>query len=60
MTSPWVGNGLAGGWGIFWNELLEGARPGPARRVAAGATSVARCLTARTAVSHWFDSTYGT
>ena len=25
LTAPMVGRALAGGWGIFWNELLDGA-----------------------------------
>ena len=28
LTAPVVGRALAGGWGIFWNELLDGAAPG--------------------------------
>jgi hypothetical protein len=59
VTSPLVGRGLAGGWGVFWNELLQGAAPGTARRVAAGATVAGRALTARTEVTRWFDATYG-
>ena len=31
LTTPVVGRALAGGWGIFWNELLDGAAPGAAR-----------------------------
>jgi geranylgeranyl reductase family protein len=29
---------VAGGWAVFWNELLDGAPPGPHRTVAAAAT----------------------
>ena len=35
MTAPGVGSALADGWGIFWNELLDGAAPGRPRTVAA-------------------------
>ncbi len=55
LTSPVVGPTVAGGWGIFWNELLDGAAPGPARRVAAIATALGQAATARTDVARWFD-----
>ena len=54
LTTPVVGRALAGGWGIFWNELLDGAAPGAARRVAAVSTQVGRAVTAGTGVSRWF------
>ncbi len=54
LTTPVVGRALAGGWGIFWNELLDGAAPGAARRVAAMSTQVGRAVTAGTGVSRWF------
>ncbi len=59
LTAPVVGRTLAGGWGIFWNELLEGAAPGGARTVARASTRLGRAVTARTRVARWFDSTYG-
>ncbi|MGH9081263.1 MAG: NAD(P)/FAD-dependent oxidoreductase [Acidimicrobiales bacterium] len=59
LTAPLLGAALAGGWGIFWNELLEGAAPGPARHLAAAATTVGRAATARTDVSRWFTRCYG-
>jgi len=58
LTAPVLGDALAGGWGIFWNELLDGAAPGGARRVAAAATWLARAITSRTEVSRWFMSAY--
>lgn len=45
LTSRAVGPTIAGGWSIFWNDLLDGARPGRPRRVAAAATSVGRAAT---------------
>ena len=54
-----VGRAVAGGWGIFWNELLEGAAPGGARSVAAASTRLGSAVTSRTRVARWFDSTYG-
>jgi 2-polyprenyl-6-methoxyphenol hydroxylase-like FAD-dependent oxidoreductase len=59
LTAPGLGRALAGGWGIFWNELLEGAAPGGARTVARASTRLGAAVTARTRVSRWFDSTYG-
>jgi len=58
LTAPVLGSALAGGWGIFWNELLDGAAPGSARRVATASTWFGRAVTAQTEVSHWFSSTF--
>ena len=58
LTAPVLGSALAGGWGIFWNELLDGAAPGSARRVATASTWFGRAVTARTEVSRWFTSTF--
>jgi menaquinone-9 beta-reductase len=59
LTAPGLGRAIAGGWGIFWNELLEGAAPGGARGVAAASMRLGGAATARTRVARWFDSTYG-
>ena len=59
LTAPVLGSALAGGWGIFWNELLDGAAPGGARRVATASTWFGRAVTARAEVSAWFSSTFG-
>jgi geranylgeranyl reductase family protein len=58
LTAPVLGRALAGGWGIFWNELLDGAAPGGARRVATASTWFGRAVTARTDVSRWFSATF--
>jgi menaquinone-9 beta-reductase len=58
LTAPGLGRALAGGWGIFWNELLDGASPGGARRVATASTWFGRAVTARTDVSRWFTTTF--
>ena len=58
ITAPGLGRAVAGGWGIFWNELLEGAAPGSARRVASASTAFGRLVTAGSAVSRWFDTAY--
>ncbi len=54
LTAPFIGRALAGGWGIFWNELLDGAAPGGPRNVAAASMVLGRALTAGTGVSRWF------
>ena len=58
VTSPVVGPRLAGGWGLFWNELLQGAAPGPPRTIATATTALARAVTAPTGVSRWFATAY--
>jgi geranylgeranyl reductase family protein len=58
LTAPLLGGALAGGWGIFWNELLDGAPSGGARRVATASTWLGRAVTARTDVSRWFSATF--
>ena len=45
---------MAGGWAVFWNELLDGAPPGRHRRIAAVATRVGALLTASTGTARWF------
>ncbi len=59
LTAPVLGNWLAGGWGIFWNELLDGAAPGHAQRVATASTWFGRAVTARTDVSRRITATFG-
>jgi menaquinone-9 beta-reductase len=50
---------VAGGWAVFWNELLDGAPPGRHRSVAAAITSLGRTLTDRTEAARWFDQVLG-
>jgi geranylgeranyl reductase family protein len=58
LTAPVLGNAIAGGWGIFWNELLDGATAGGARRVATASTWLGRAVTRRTDVDRWFSATF--
>jgi menaquinone-9 beta-reductase len=53
LTSPGVGRSLAGGWSIMWNNLLDGARPTVATRMAATAASLGQVITARSADRRW-------
>ncbi|MGH9231520.1 MAG: hypothetical protein ACRD07_22810, partial [Acidimicrobiales bacterium] len=50
LTAPVVGGALAGGWAVYWNELLDGALPGGARNTAALATAIARAATSHSNV----------
>ena len=45
------GDALAGGWAVFWNELLEGAPPGRHRSVATPSPGLGDTMTSRTAVA---------
>jgi len=58
VTHPVVGRALAGGWSVFWNELLEGAPPGRARATATTASVVGRALTRRSASGRWLDQVW--
>jgi geranylgeranyl reductase family protein len=53
LTAPGVGRSLAGGWSIMWNDLLDGAQPGTATRIAASAAGLGRMFTARSADRQW-------
>jgi len=55
LTAAGGGDSFAGGWAVFWNELLEGAPPGRHRSVATAITRVGHTVTARTAAARWFD-----
>src|SRR5438445_9206286 len=54
LTAPGVGRVIAGGWSIFWNDLLEGAAPGPARSLASPAARVGRAALAPSRTRRWF------
>jgi geranylgeranyl reductase family protein len=49
LTAPGVGPLVAGGWALYWNDLVDGATPGWPRRVARLASGVGRVVTARSA-----------
>jgi geranylgeranyl reductase family protein len=55
LTTAAAGDALAGGWAVFWNELLEGAPPGLHRSIATAFTRLGGTLTSRTAVARWFE-----
>jgi geranylgeranyl reductase family protein len=45
---------VAGGWSVFWNELLDGAPPNRHRAVARAMTRVGRIMSAPTPAAAWF------
>lgn len=47
---------FAGGWAVFWNELLDGAAPGRHRSVAAAITRIGRTMTARSEAARWSEA----
>jgi geranylgeranyl reductase family protein len=47
LTAPLVRKALAGGWSLYWNDLVDGAQPSGHRRVAAVATRVVTAATRR-------------
>ncbi len=58
LTHPVVGRPLAGGWSIFWNELLDGAPPGAARLAARSASVIGRAVTRYSAAGRWLDDAW--
>ena len=53
LTAPVVGSTIAGGWSVFWNDLLDGAVPGRPRAVAATAARLGRVATSRSRIRRW-------
>jgi len=49
---------VAGGWSVFWNELLDGAPPNRHRSVAAAVTRLGQLTTARTSTAKWFNAVF--
>jgi hypothetical protein len=60
VTAPGIGRAIAGGWTIFWNDLLDGAAPGRPRRLAAAASAAGRVVSARGRTRRWFVAATGT
>jgi geranylgeranyl reductase family protein len=58
LTAPGLGRAVAGGWAVFWNELLDGAPPGRSRRVATAATAMGELVTRRSDAASWLDRVY--
>lgn len=58
LTAAGQGDAVAGGWAVFWNELLDGAPAGAHRGIATLATRVGQVLSRPTATARWFDATF--
>ena len=58
LTAPVVGSALAGGWALFWNDLVDGASPGRSRRVARFAEHAGKLLTARSTARKEIESSF--
>jgi len=56
LTLATWSDSFAGGWAVFWNELLEGAPRGRHRSVAAAMTQFGDAVTSRTAAARWFEA----
>ncbi len=54
LTAPVVRKAVGGAWGLYWNDLVDGAVPGARRRIAAGATHLVSALASRTDAHAWF------
>ena len=54
LTAPGIGRAVAGGWSVFWNDLIDGATPGPPRAVASAAVRIGQALTAPSRTRNWF------
>jgi geranylgeranyl reductase family protein len=53
LTSPGVGDSLAGAWSIAWNNLLEGAAPSRATAAAATVAGLGRIVSAGSSDRRW-------
>jgi geranylgeranyl reductase family protein len=60
MMATGRSDALAGGWSIFWNELLLGAPDNRHRAVAAAATRLGDWVTRNSATARWFDGAFPT
>ncbi len=50
LTLPGISAAIASPWALTWNDLLDGARPGPASLASHVALSVGRAATVRTSI----------
>jgi hypothetical protein len=57
LSAPGVSDALAGGWAVFWNELVRGAPSGVAPTVARAASTIGELATGRGELARWFDET---
>lgn len=53
LTAPGVGRVIGNAWGMYWNDLVDGAPPGFDRRLASLASMAMRTATCRGASRRW-------
>jgi geranylgeranyl reductase family protein len=58
LTTAGRSDALAGGWSVFWNELLRGAPPNRHRSIAEAVTGIGDIVTRRSATARWFETTW--
>ena len=56
LTFPGVGTTLAAPWAVTWNDLIDGAPPGPATAAARVASVIGRVATARSSIRRRINS----
>jgi flavin-dependent dehydrogenase len=54
LTAPLVRTAVAGAWSLYWNDLVDGARPSPHQRVAASTTRLVAAIASHTNSARWF------
>jgi geranylgeranyl reductase family protein len=59
LTAPSVGRAVAGGWSVYWNDLLDGAMPSRNARVAALTAAAGRFATTGRADRRWLHALSG-
>jgi hypothetical protein len=50
LTAPVVRSAVAGAWGLYWNDLVRGARPGRNRAIARATTRLVTASSQRSEV----------
>ncbi len=59
LTLPGVRTAVAGAWGLYWNDLVQGALPGRHRAIAAVLTRAVAKAVARQPATTWFSEQLG-
>ena len=59
LTAAGRSDAIAGGWSVFWNELLIGAPPNRHRSVAEWVTRLGDLTTRHSTTARWFNDRFG-
>jgi len=57
LTLPGIGRVLARPWSLLWNDLVDGAPPGPNRTIVSASLSIARTVSRRSDISRHLERT---